>query len=79
MAICRLYQQSSLVHKAIPKILYIAPIKQLVTEKRLEWERCHIERDPYFNEFSLCLQLFCVPWLESDGTDRRYEHRESEF
>jgi hypothetical protein len=40
MAICRLYQQSTLVHKAIPKILYIAPIKQLVTEKRLEWERC---------------------------------------
>jgi replicative superfamily II helicase len=40
MAICRLFQQSLSAQKAIPKILYIAPIKQLVTEKRLEWERC---------------------------------------
>ena len=40
MAICRLYHESTSVRKAIPKILYIAPIKQLVTEKRLEWERC---------------------------------------
>jgi replicative superfamily II helicase len=41
MAICRLYQQSQFAGKTIPKILYIAPIKQLVTEKRLEWERYH--------------------------------------
>ena len=39
MAICKLYQQSTSESKAMPKILYIAPIKQLVTEKRMEWER----------------------------------------
>jgi replicative superfamily II helicase len=55
MAICRLYQQSSFVKKGIPKILYIAPIKQLVTEKRLEWERCQTR------EYIYCRLLALTP------------------
>jgi hypothetical protein len=71
MAICKLYQQSTSESKAIPKILYIAPIKQLVTEKRMEWER-YCASENKFAQTSLRLQLFRVSWIESHGTDGRY-------
>ena len=39
MAICRLFQQSSLANKATPKILYLAPNNQIVTKKMQQWQR----------------------------------------
>jgi hypothetical protein len=73
MAICKLYQQAALGQ--IPKILYIAPIKQLVTEKRLEWERYRKAKPNAMTNYHASLQLFCLSWIESDGTDWRYINR----